>query len=95
LIRELKVNDAVIRLRALKIKDFQTHQHIEFSWDGWLTFSEIIELAGVTPIPPYLNRESEILTATGIRQSIPQLKAQLQRPQLACILRTSFCKTLN
>jgi len=29
LIRELKVNDAVIRLRALKIKDFQTHQYIE------------------------------------------------------------------
>ncbi len=32
---------------------------IEFSWNGNFTFAEIIERAGVLPIPPYLNRESE------------------------------------
>lgn len=33
---------------------------IRFSWDNKnISFAEIIESAGVTPIPPYLNRESE------------------------------------
>jgi len=34
--------------------------HIRFSWDpDRYSFSEIIEEAGKTPIPPYLNREAE------------------------------------
>lgn len=32
---------------------------IEFSWTGGLSFGEILELTGHTPIPPYLKRESE------------------------------------
>ena len=33
---------------------------IQFTWDvPGLTFGEIIEDAGSTPIPPYLNREAE------------------------------------
>jgi len=39
-----------IRLNAVKTEDFKTHQYIEFTWDDdSLSFSEIIELAGVTP----------------------------------------------
>lgn len=35
---------------------------IEFRWDSnAVTFAELIEVAGVTPIPPYLHRESEAL----------------------------------
>jgi S-adenosylmethionine:tRNA ribosyltransferase-isomerase len=32
---------------------------VRFEWDEGLTFSEVIEHAGVIPIPPYLHRESE------------------------------------
>lgn len=32
---------------------------IKFQWDSKHTFSEILELIGKIPIPPYLNRESE------------------------------------
>lgn len=32
---------------------------ITFNWDSTHTFSEILELIGRIPIPPYLNRESE------------------------------------
>ena len=32
---------------------------VEFSWTGGLSFSEVIEAAGVIPLPPYLGREAE------------------------------------
>ena len=49
-----------ITLSAKKlITQGQEHQ-IEFSWDNpEYTFSEILEIAGNLPIPPYLNRPSE------------------------------------
>lgn len=31
---------------------------VEFSWDGEASFAEVIEQAGVIPLPPYLNREA-------------------------------------
>ncbi len=34
---------------------------VRFEWDGPFPFAKIIELAGVVPIPPYLNRASETL----------------------------------
>lgn len=39
-----------------------THKNawvVEFSWTGGFTFAEVIEQAGVMPIPPYLHREAE------------------------------------
>lgn len=34
---------------------------VRFEWDGPFPFAKIIELAGMVPIPPYLNRASEAL----------------------------------
>ena len=33
---------------------------IEFSWDDDLSFAEVLHLAGVIPLPPYLNRQAEV-----------------------------------
>lgn len=32
---------------------------VEFSWNGDIPFSRVLELCGSVPIPPYLNRETE------------------------------------
>ena len=32
---------------------------VEFTWNGGLPFSKVLELAGSVPIPPYLNRSTE------------------------------------
>ncbi len=32
---------------------------VEFSWDGGLPFSKVLEIGGSIPIPPYLNRNTE------------------------------------
>ena len=37
---------------------------VRFSWTGGLSFAEVIEHAGVIPLPPYLNRNAEESDAT-------------------------------
>ncbi len=57
--KDIVTSSNTITVTATKIADYGTYQHIEFSWNTAQTFGEIIELLGVTPIPPYLNRITE------------------------------------
>ncbi|MEE4198324.1 MAG: S-adenosylmethionine:tRNA ribosyltransferase-isomerase [Bacteroidales bacterium] len=60
LIQNLSVSDKPVELIARKKISQGNAREIEFSWDNpEVTFSEIIDSAGKTPIPPYLNRDSE------------------------------------
>jgi S-adenosylmethionine:tRNA ribosyltransferase-isomerase len=55
---EMKVSDNLI-LRASKGERVNDGYKIRFEWDGDLAFAEILELAGKTPLPPYLGRKAE------------------------------------
>lgn len=35
------------------------NNHVRFSWNNGLSFSEVVELCGRIPLPPYLNRAAE------------------------------------
>lgn len=60
LVKKIIVDQVEIELKAKKIKTELNTVIIEFSWNNLhFTFSEILENIGLTPIPPYLNRESE------------------------------------
>ncbi len=59
LTREIQITGETITLRAEKIAQIENTFQIKFTWDKPFTFAEIIEHAGVLPIPPYLNRETE------------------------------------
>ena len=49
-----------VTLSAKKLSSQGQEYQIEFSWDNpEYTFSELLEIAGNLPIPPYLNRPSE------------------------------------
>ena len=37
---------------------------VDFEWTGEFSFAEVIEAAGVIPLPPYLNRQAEASDAT-------------------------------
>lgn len=37
---------------------------VDFEWSGGISFAEVIEHAGVIPLPPYLNRDAEESDAT-------------------------------
>ncbi|MCB0479810.1 MAG: S-adenosylmethionine:tRNA ribosyltransferase-isomerase [Flavobacteriales bacterium] len=47
------------QLQALNIEQIEGEFEIRFNWSGKKTFAEVLELAGKTPLPPYLNRKAE------------------------------------
>ncbi|MDX9883974.1 MAG: S-adenosylmethionine:tRNA ribosyltransferase-isomerase [Prolixibacteraceae bacterium] len=58
--KRLDIDGQTIRLSAEKISANGPCMIIRFSWDNaGFEFSRIIEHAGILPIPPYLNRETE------------------------------------
>lgn len=60
LIKEVRIGDDIINLKADRINVVGNHQIIEFSWDNAsYTFADILDYAGELPIPPYLNRSTE------------------------------------
>ncbi|MBE0655590.1 MAG: S-adenosylmethionine:tRNA ribosyltransferase-isomerase [Bacteroidales bacterium] len=52
--------DGQIIINAERIKKDRGNEAIRFSWQPEnISFSEVLEIFGKTPIPPYLNRDSE------------------------------------
>lgn len=57
----IDMHDEVVTLSASKISSDGVNTQVEFAWNNdKYTFSELLEEAGKLPIPPYLNRESEL-----------------------------------
>ncbi len=58
--KTIKVNDCELKIKATKIARNEKYVDVEFSWNNSaVSFSEILESIGQTPIPPYLSRKSE------------------------------------
>jgi S-adenosylmethionine:tRNA ribosyltransferase-isomerase len=57
---EFLIRGVKVVVEASREKDFSEWQQIRFSWNPeHLSFGDILEHAGKTPIPPYLRRNSE------------------------------------
>ncbi|MCW0483069.1 S-adenosylmethionine:tRNA ribosyltransferase-isomerase [Gaoshiqia sediminis] len=60
LVKELTVAGKTIHFKAEKTAQENGSVKVRFSWDEPATdFASLIEAAGILPIPPYLNRETE------------------------------------
>ncbi len=60
LCREITVKGMPIMLKATRGESRGTSHWIDFTWNNKeVTFSEILEVVGELPIPPYLNRETQ------------------------------------
>lgn len=60
LLRKLQYRGKDLSLYAERSTDQDGREAVQFSWDQEeYTFGEVLEAAGQTPIPPYLNREAE------------------------------------
>jgi len=56
---EIENGSQKIELKAKKIKSLSDAFLVEFSWTPQtVSFAEIIEMSGLVPLPPYLNREA-------------------------------------
>jgi S-adenosylmethionine:tRNA ribosyltransferase-isomerase len=59
LVREIVTGDGVTTLRAELVERKGETGIVQFSWDGGIPFSAVMQAAGVLPLPPYLNREAK------------------------------------
>ncbi|HLP38308.1 S-adenosylmethionine:tRNA ribosyltransferase-isomerase [Lacibacter sp.] len=58
--KQLTTPKGEVLLKAEKLKQEQGSFEIEFSWDNThFTFAELLHFAGVLPLPPYLQRQTE------------------------------------
>lgn len=49
-----------LNLRAILVRK-DPSPIVKFIWDGGVTFSQVLQICGTIPIPPYLNRESQAI----------------------------------
>lgn len=56
--RELDIDGQAITLTATRREAYTNAWVVDFDWTGGFSFAEIIELAGVIPLPPYLHRDA-------------------------------------
>ena len=77
----ITIGNDKIELNASKRTQDGNAQIIEFTWNNnQFTFSEILENIGVTPIPPYLNRESESVDKDRYQTIYSKLKGSVAAP---------------
>ena len=53
---------------------------VEFSWDGGKTFSEVLDLCGKVPIPPYLGRDTEAIDLERYQTTYAHIRGSVAAP---------------
>jgi S-adenosylmethionine:tRNA ribosyltransferase-isomerase len=70
-----------IQLKALKISQSGNTLEIEFSWDqDRVTFAEILEAVGKTPLPPYIKRDALEIDKEWYQTIYSRLKGSVAAP---------------
>jgi S-adenosylmethionine:tRNA ribosyltransferase-isomerase len=73
-------NDKIV-LKATKIANHGTWHEIQFDWEPQtISFAEVLELTGHTPIPPYLKRDSEDLDKMRYQTIYSQFNGSVAAP---------------
>ena len=57
--RSFDDNGNTLQLSATRREAVGNAWVVDFAWSGGISFAEVIEYAGVIPLPPYLHREAE------------------------------------
>ena len=53
---------------------------VRFTWNGGLSFSQVMEMCGRMPIPPYLNRETEEIDFTRYQTMYARIEGSVAAP---------------
>lgn len=92
----IKVEGNEIELIAKRLESGRESNIIEFSWNNEnITFSQILETTGVTPIPPYLNRETEELDKNRYQTVYSKLKGSVAAPTAGLHFTDEILKNLE
>ncbi len=61
LTKEIKINSKTIVLKATYLNELPSGKIVQLDWnDDEISLNEILEFAGETPLPPYIQRQSEV-----------------------------------
>jgi S-adenosylmethionine:tRNA ribosyltransferase-isomerase len=61
---EFEIQHSKFNIQATRREAVGNAWVVDFEWTGGFSFAEVIEAAGVIPLPPYLNRQAEASDAT-------------------------------
>ena len=78
--RTIELNGQQIEVSATRGPIHGTSHRIDFSWDGNVSFAEIIDAMGELPIPPYLNRETQESDKTTYQTVYSKIKGSVAAP---------------
>lgn len=56
---EFSISNSQFSIQATRREAVGNAWIVDFNWTGGLSFAEVIDAAGVIPLPPYLNRKAE------------------------------------
>ena len=59
LFSEFEIQNSKFKIAASRREAKGNAWIVDFEWTGGISFAEVIEYAGVIPLPPYLNRDAE------------------------------------
>ena len=80
LTREIEIKGQKVVVSATRGPIHGTSHRINFSWDGDLSFAELIDAMGELPIPPYLNRETQESDKTTYQTVYSKIKGSVAAP---------------
>ncbi len=93
--KEVEINNEKVKISATRLETENKDHIVLFEWDKGFTFSEIIEHAGIIPIPPYLNRESEQSDNTTYQTIFAKIKGSVAAPTAALHFTEAVTKSLR
>ena len=71
---------AALNLRARLVRREDEVSIVEFEWDGGDVFSNVLDICGKVPIPPYLNRETEAIDLERYQTTYAHIKGSVAAP---------------
>ncbi|MDR3141316.1 MAG: S-adenosylmethionine:tRNA ribosyltransferase-isomerase [Tannerellaceae bacterium] len=79
--KELRIKDTPVCLKAERKQSSGDTHTIEFTWDNAsFTFADLLDAAGVLPIPPYLRRETEASDLKTYQTVYSKIKGSVAAP---------------
>ncbi|MDR1201764.1 MAG: S-adenosylmethionine:tRNA ribosyltransferase-isomerase [Tannerellaceae bacterium] len=79
--KELRIKDTSVCLKAERKQSFGDTHIVEFTWDNAsFTFADLLDAAGILPIPPYLHRETEASDLKTYQTVYSKIKGSVAAP---------------
>lgn len=94
--RTITTEISEFKLFAERIGEEEGEQIVKFSWNNKIiSFGEILETTGLTPIPPYLNRDSEEIDKNRYQTIYSKWKGSVAAPTAGFHFTDTILKDLN